>query len=246
MAEWLYKATTARRSFEATRDLALAHGFIARSLHRASPGPNGAHARVQNVRKVQAGDILHVYYRHGRKAGGHVEPIGSFRVLGADEAGDRFAPANAEGALVRVNETNQTHALLEALRDREEGKGYSPDPRLGAFTGWRVERIPGEPLAYTPDLFPRHAPKVTLCRRDRPSGPGLALSRITFDPSVMGGKPCIRGMRVTAGAIVELVAAGHDAAEILALYPYLEAEDIAQALRYAAWRAEEIELPLSA
>jgi uncharacterized protein (DUF433 family) len=70
------------------------------------------------------------------------------------------------------------------------------------------------------------------------------MDRITFDPEVMGGKPCIRGMRVTAGMVVGLVAAGRARAEILKLYPYLEDEDITQALTYAAWRAEEIELPL--
>jgi len=72
------------------------------------------------------------------------------------------------------------------------------------------------------------------------------LTRITFDPKVMGGKPCIRGLRVTAGTIVGLVASGHSPAEILKLYPYLEEEDINEALQYAAWRAEEIELPLVA
>lgn len=72
------------------------------------------------------------------------------------------------------------------------------------------------------------------------------LDRITFDPAVMGGKACIRGMRVTAGMLVGLVASGKTREQILALYPYLEAEDITQALRYAAWRSEEIELPLAA
>ena len=71
------------------------------------------------------------------------------------------------------------------------------------------------------------------------------LDRITFNPEVMGGKPCIRGMRVTVGTSVGLVAAGHTAADILKAYPYLEAEDISQALAYAAWRVEEIEVPLS-
>ena len=70
------------------------------------------------------------------------------------------------------------------------------------------------------------------------------LKRITFDPNVMGGKPTIRGRRVTVGMIVGLVAAGHDNKEILKSYPYLEAEDIREALTYAAWRVEEIELPL--
>jgi uncharacterized protein (DUF433 family) len=60
----------------------------------------------------------------------------------------------------------------------------------------------------------------------------------------MGGKPCIRGLRVTVGTIVGLVAAGRTTEEILKLYPYLQAKGIAQALAYAAWRAEEIEIPL--
>lgn len=70
------------------------------------------------------------------------------------------------------------------------------------------------------------------------------LTRITFDPKVMGGKPSIRGLRVTVGTIVGLIASGHSPADILKLYPYLEEEDIPEALAYAAWRAEEVELPL--
>jgi len=71
----------------------------------------------------------------------------------------------------------------------------------------------------------------------------MQLTRITFDPQVMGGKPCIRGLRVTVGAIVGLVAAAYSAAEILQAYPYLEEEDVRQALEYASWRVEEIETP---
>jgi uncharacterized protein (DUF433 family) len=71
------------------------------------------------------------------------------------------------------------------------------------------------------------------------------LKRITFNPAVMGGKPCIRGMRVTVGMIVGLVASGHNKQEILEMYPYLESEDIDEALHYAAWRVEEIEVPLA-
>jgi uncharacterized protein (DUF433 family) len=70
------------------------------------------------------------------------------------------------------------------------------------------------------------------------------LDRITFDERIMGGKPCLRGLRVTVGMIVGLIAAGKERAEILRLYPYLEAADIDQALSYAAWRAEELDLPL--
>ncbi len=72
------------------------------------------------------------------------------------------------------------------------------------------------------------------------------LKRITFDPKIMGGKPTIRGLRVTVGTIVGLIAAGHDTKEILEAYPYLEEEDIREALVYAAWRVEEMELPLAA
>lgn len=72
------------------------------------------------------------------------------------------------------------------------------------------------------------------------------LNRITFDPNVMGGKPCIRGTRVTVGTIVGLLAKGHDIERVLKAYPYLEKEDIYEALAFAAWRAEERELPLSA
>lgn len=70
------------------------------------------------------------------------------------------------------------------------------------------------------------------------------LKRITFDLEVMGGKPCIRGLRVTVGTIVGLFASGHTKQEILKLYPYLEPGDLDEALSYAAWRVEEIDLPL--
>ena len=68
--------------------------------------------------------------------------------------------------------------------------------------------------------------------------------RITLDPAVMGGKACIRGLRVTVGTVVGLLASGRTRDEILEAYPYLEAEDIDQALSYAAWRLEEREVEL--
>jgi len=71
------------------------------------------------------------------------------------------------------------------------------------------------------------------------------LSRITMDPQVMGGKPCIRSMRVTVGTLVGLMASGKTIDEVLAAYPYIEKEDVLEALTYAAWRAEEKELPLA-
>jgi len=71
------------------------------------------------------------------------------------------------------------------------------------------------------------------------------LDRITQQPEMMGGKACIRGMRITVGMIVGQIGAGHSIEEILADYPYLEREDIMQALRYAAWRSEEQEIILA-
>lgn len=70
--------------------------------------------------------------------------------------------------------------------------------------------------------------------------------RITQQPGMMGGKPCIRGMRVTVGMIVGMIGAGHSIEAVLADYPYLEREDIMQALRYAAWRTDEREILLAA
>ena len=70
------------------------------------------------------------------------------------------------------------------------------------------------------------------------------LTRITLNPEVMGGKPCIRGLRVTVGTIVGLMASGYSTDDILKAYPYLELDDIYEALAYAAWRAEEIEVLL--
>lgn len=70
------------------------------------------------------------------------------------------------------------------------------------------------------------------------------LERITFNSQVMGGKACIRGMRVTVTTVVGLVASGLSFDEILDAYPYLELEDIKAALTYAAWRVGEIEVPI--
>ena len=74
----------------------------------------------------------------------------------------------------------------------------------------------------------------------------LAFDRITRSVDVMGGKPCIRGTRVTVGTIVGLIATGATVDDITAAYPYLTDDDVRQALSYAAWRVEEIEIPLPA
>ena len=72
------------------------------------------------------------------------------------------------------------------------------------------------------------------------------LDRITFDPKVMGGRACLRGLRVTVSTIVGLLAEGRTTEEILDAYPYLEEEDVRQALAYSAWRAAEIHIPIAA
>ena len=67
-------------------------------------------------------------------------------------------------------------------------------------------------------------------------------SRITVNPEVMAGKPCIRGMRVTVGMILGELGAGTTIDELLASFPYLEREDILEALRFGAWLARFREL----
>jgi len=69
--------------------------------------------------------------------------------------------------------------------------------------------------------------------------------RITQQPERMGGKACVRGLRVTVGMIVSQIGTGHSIDDVLIDYPYLEREDVLQALRYAAWRAEEREVELA-
>ncbi len=71
------------------------------------------------------------------------------------------------------------------------------------------------------------------------------LKRITLNPAVMGGKPCIKGLRMTVGTVIGLLASGITTEEIIKMYPYLQIEDILEALSYAAWRSEEIEVPLA-
>ena len=72
----------------------------------------------------------------------------------------------------------------------------------------------------------------------------VGFDRISFDPNLMGGRACIRGMRVTVSLIVNLVAGGMSAVEGMDAYPYLEPEDIRQALQYAAWLADDAVYPL--
>jgi len=74
----------------------------------------------------------------------------------------------------------------------------------------------------------------------------LGFQRITFDANVMGGRACIRNMRVTVSLIVNLIASEMTFAEILEAYPYLQKEDLHEALQYVAWLAEESVHPLEA
>jgi uncharacterized protein (DUF433 family) len=91
-----------------------------------------------------------------------------------------------------------------------------------------------------------HGPAVTGYRGPPSKESEMAFAeRITVDPAVMGGRPCVRGLRVSVGTVVGLVAAGRSNDEILALYPYLEADDIRAALEYAAWRVDELERPFT-
>lgn len=143
----------------------------------------------------------------------------------------------------------QVPFMGEGARRKNNGGSRDPDGQ-GRLTGSDLTPAGEESAAL---LWRRRT--LVLCERFRHEADralayneGKAvmpnLDRITRDPAVMGGKPCLRGMRVTVGTIVGLVAAGHSRGDILAAYPYLESEDIRQALAYAAWRVEEIELPL--
>ena len=105
------------------------------------------------------------------------------------------------------------------------GAGLPGPPRTLARCGHSVKTLgvlPGYPSCMNTDL----------------------LKRITRDPAVMGGRPCIRGMRVTVGTLVGLLAAGKTVEQILTAYPYVERDDVMAALAYAAWRAEEVDVPL--
>jgi uncharacterized protein (DUF433 family) len=70
-------------------------------------------------------------------------------------------------------------------------------------------------------------------------------SRISQTPTVMGGRPCIRGTRVTVGTLVTLIGEGHTPEQVADMYPHIKVEDVLEAVRYAAWRVEECEAVLS-
>jgi uncharacterized protein (DUF433 family) len=106
-----------------------------------------------------------------------------------------------------------------------------------------VMRVTRQPQAFLLSLF--GYAKID-CMIEQAKNTLHLLERITVQPGVMGGKPTIRGLRVTVGTILGLLAAGHPIEAILQAYPYLEEADIRAALQYAAWRVEEVDLPLNA
>ncbi len=85
-----------------------------------------------------------------------------------------------------------------------------------------------------------------MLRRELTVGPVMTFDRITYQPNVMGGKACIRGLRVTVGMVVGQIGAGRSVEQVLADFPYLEREDILQALRYAARLTEARDLVIEA
>jgi uncharacterized protein (DUF433 family) len=112
-----------------------------------------------------------------------------------------------------------------------------------------VEPAPAPGPTNNPHDARTHGPKMVFSLRAAGSGSlqeiGMTqFDRITLDPAVMGGKPCVRGMRVTVGMIVGQIGTGRTIEEVLSDYPYLDREDVLQALRYAAWLAEDREVSL--
>jgi uncharacterized protein (DUF433 family) len=246
MTQWVHKATEAKISLEETRRLADEFHFLCRSLYYTTK--EGKRKRRPQTQYVEIGDIIHFYYkRHDRH---EPEPIGTYQVVQASRYPAQFGDRVEDTELVSVKEThNDIIDLLERAHRISARKGYGRDPKLGAFLGWVIERSNQETPAYPAELMGARA-RITLARLVHEKSPGTPPSgtrwgRITFDPNVMGGKPCIRGLRVTVGAVVGLLAAGRSIQEILTAYPYLEEADIRDALAFAAWRSQEQELPLS-
>jgi uncharacterized protein (DUF433 family) len=142
---------------------------------------------------------------------------------------------------------------------RREGKGCAvrhdipanpcPGPRLSTSEPTTMYRTWLDYSVRWASVRPVLIGSTLAVRRLRPTieeeDAVAALDRITRDPAVMGGRPCVRGMRVTVGMIVGQIGAGVTIEELLEAYPYLERDDILQALRYAAWLAEERGIPLA-
>lgn len=139
---WVYKATPAKASLDETRDFAHRDRFLARSLYTRGQ------ARSSHTAQVQAGDVIHIYYRD--KNGG-VGVIGTFEVDAPTRDSKKWRGPVEGSSLVEVTDT----ALKSLLRMM----GYEPDPERGVYTGWAL--IPRDDLeapAYSDDMFPgRHS-----------------------------------------------------------------------------------------
>lgn len=141
MREWLYRASTTKADEDKTRELVEQFGFICRSAYADAAQPQ----LIANVGKVTFQDVIHLYFVDG--SGGRL--VGAFRVIGPNKHAEPtyFAAALPKTTLRRV----APGALLDRLR---ETPGYSPDPKLGDFTGWPVAREEVRSPAFTRDLFP--------------------------------------------------------------------------------------------
>lgn len=248
MSAWAYRFTTKKKSQQDTERLLRAFHFVARSAYKrmASGAAGGA---ISNVARVVPEDTLHLYYIEKKGP----RPMGTFRILDPGSRGAGFLPVwpTKEAALAKVlPDVTSNRGLLDLLeQEPTSGEGYLPDPKLGVFTGWLVEPVPGRTQPRYEDIqFP---PRNTLVRVD---GGALVpekiddelLSRIVHDTEVMGGKPCIRGTRVTVGTLLGLLSSGQSFQDILDDFPYLKEIDLRAALAYAAWRTQEREFPLEA
>ncbi len=127
--------------------------------------------------------------------------------------------------------------LLKSCRVRIADRFHWAAEGINSAYGWRMEsdRVSSHVGSASRGVF------ITRGYNHR-----MEIPRITHDPAVMGGKPCIRGLRVTVGTVLGLLAAGQSRERILQAYPYLEPQDLDAALAYAAWRMEEREEPLVA
>jgi hypothetical protein len=168
MAQWVYKATRVRASYADAHDLALLDHFLCKSIFAHGPASQGAR-ELEMVADVVVGDIIHYYYRTPEA---RIRCFGSFRVVHASTFPGLFEACAERGAAVKVLNTPQNLQMLGRLR-----RGYSPDPKLAAFTGWAVEKLAidsGTPGFDQAKMFPSRTtafwrypdPSLPLARAD--------------------------------------------------------------------------------